>query len=171
MRSLARIFALLPALMLALTACGEQSQQDTAAEQMEMAMALDRAQLQEAIEAINAQFMEAVRAGDAAAMVDFYTDDATLLPPEAEMVQGLAAVQEAWVALFAEGGFTLNLSTVSVDGAGEFAYEIGTWSMPTGEAEAGAVEQGKYLVIWKRGATGTWKLHADIWNTSTPAAQ
>ncbi len=169
MRSLARISALLPALVLALTACGEQSQQDTAAEQIEMAMALDRAQLQEAIEAVNAQFMEAVRAGAATAVAAFYTEDATLLPPEAEMVQGLPAVQEVWAAGFAEGGFTLNLSTVSVDGAGEFAYEIGTWSMPIGEGEGGAVEQGKYLVVWKRGADGSWKLHAEIWNASTPA--
>jgi uncharacterized protein (TIGR02246 family) len=161
---------LLPALFLALTAC-DQSQQDTAGEQMEMAMALDRAQLQEAIEAVNARFMEAIRAGDAAAVAGFYSDDPTLLPPEAEMVRGLAAVQEMWAASFAEGGFTLDFGTVSVDGAGEFAYEIGTWSMPVGEEEGGAVEQGKYLVVWKRGADGTWKLHADIWNTSTPAAQ
>ncbi|UCC49155.1 MAG: SgcJ/EcaC family oxidoreductase, partial [Gemmatimonadota bacterium] len=134
-----------------------------------MAMALDRTQLQEAIEAVNAQFMEAVRAGDAAAVAALYTDDAILLPPEAEIVQGLAALQEIWAADFADGGFTLNLTTVSVDGAGEFAYEIGTWSMPTGEGEGGAVEQGKYLVVWKRGADGSWKLHADIWNSSSPA--
>jgi uncharacterized protein (TIGR02246 family) len=150
-----------------LTACGERSQQG--AEQMEMAMDLDRAQLKETIEAVNAQFMEAVSAGDAAAVTAFYTEDATLLPPGAAMVQGLPAVRESWVASFAEGGFTLNLSTVSVDGAGEFAYEIGTWSMPAAEGEGGAVEQGKYLVVWKRGADGSWKLHADIWNTSAPA--
>nr|NIO33253.1 DUF4440 domain-containing protein [Gemmatimonadota bacterium] len=35
--------------------------------------------------------------------------------------------------------------------------------------EGGAVEQGKYLVVWKRGEDGNWKLHADIWNTSMPA--
>jgi uncharacterized protein (TIGR02246 family) len=169
MKSLARICALIPALLLAVTACSEQSQQDTAAEQMEMAMDLDRAQLREAIEAVNAQAMEAMRAGDAAAASALYTDDATVLPPGADMVQGLDAVREYWVAGFAEGGFTLNLNTVSVDGAGEFAYEIGTWSMPTGEGEGGAVEQGKYLVVWKRGADGSWKLHADIWNSSSPA--
>nr|NIN71448.1 hypothetical protein [Gemmatimonadota bacterium]NIO31135.1 hypothetical protein [Gemmatimonadota bacterium] len=56
MRPLARIFAVLPVLFWAVTACGEQSQQDTAAEQMEM----DRVQLREAIEAVNAQFVEAV---------------------------------------------------------------------------------------------------------------
>jgi ketosteroid isomerase-like protein len=113
--------------------------------------------------------MEAVQAGDAATVAAFYTEDATLLPPGAEMVRGLPAVQESWAETFSEGGFMMNLNTVSVDGAGEFAYEIGTWSMPTGEGEGGVVEQGKYLVVWKRGADGTWKLHADIWNASTPA--
>lgn len=167
MRSLARFPVPLLALLLALTAC-EPSQQDTAGEQMEMAMALDRGQLQEAIEAINAQFTEAIQAGDAAAVAGFYSDDPTLLPPEAEMLRGLEAVREMWAAAFAEGGFTLNFNTVSVDGAGEFAYEIGTWSMPAAEG-AGAAEQGKYLVVWKRGADGSWKLHADIWNSSTPA--
>ncbi len=165
MRPLARIFAVLPVLFWAVTACGEQSQQDTAAEQMEM----DRVQLREAIEAVNAQFVEAVNAGDAAAVAGFYTDDASLLPPEAEMIQGMAAVQEFWAAGLPEGGSALTLNTVSVDGAGEFAYEVGTWSMPAAEGEGGAVEQGKYLVVWKRGEDGNWKLHADIWNTSMPA--
>ena len=168
MRSLARICALLPALLLAVTACSERSQQDTAAEQMEMAMDLDRAQLREAIEAVTAQAMEAMGAGDAAAVSALYTDDATLLPPGAPMVQGLDAVRESWVASFAEGGFTLNLNTVSVDGAGQFAYEIGTWSMPAAEGEAGSEEQGKYVVVWKRSADGTWKLHVDIWNSDSP---
>jgi len=169
MRSLARICALLPGLLVAVTACSERSQQETAAEQMERAMDLDPAQLREAIEAVNAQAMEALRAGDAASYLALYTDDATILPPGAAMAQGLDAVREYWLASFAEGGFTLNLNTVSVDGAGQFAYEIGTWSMPIGEGESSVVEQGKYLAVWKRGADGTWKLHADIWNTSAPA--
>ncbi len=169
MRSLARLSALLPVLALTLVACAEQAQQDTAAEEMEMAMPLDRAQLETAIEAVNAQFMDAVRAGDAAGVAALYTDDATLLPPDAEMVQGMAAVQEFWAAGIAPEGMNLTLTTVSVEGAGDYAYEIGTWSMPAGEGEAAAEAHGKYLVVWKRGAGGTWKLHADIWNDSTPA--
>jgi uncharacterized protein (TIGR02246 family) len=166
MRSLARISVLLPALFLALAACGERSQENAA--QMEMGTAPDRAQLLQAIGDANTEFMEAVRAGDAAAVAGFYTEDATLLPPGADMIQGLAAVREVWASDFADGGFTLNLSTVSVDGAGDFAYEIGTWSMPAPEGESGSVEEGKYLVVWKHLADGSWKVYADIWNSSTP---
>lgn len=166
MKSLARICALFPALALALVACGERSQQE--AQQMEMAMDLDRAELREAIEALNTQFMEAVRDGDAAAVAAFYSDDATLMPSEAEMIQGMAALREFWSAGFAEGGFPLTLNTVSVDGAGDFAYAVGTWSAPAGEGEGGAVEEGSYLVVFRRGEDGNWKLQADIWNTSTP---
>jgi ketosteroid isomerase-like protein len=153
MRSLARISVLLPVLLLALTACGERSQEGS--EQMEMGAAPDRARLLQALEVAKTEFMEAVRAGDAAAAAAFYTDDATLLPPEAGDL--------------AKGGLTLNLNTVSVDGAGDFAYEIGTWSMPAPEGESGSVEEGKYLVVWKHLADGSWKVHADIWNNSTPS--
>jgi hypothetical protein len=31
------------------------------------------------------------------------------------------------------------------------------------------VERGKYLNVWKQ-EDGTWKMHANIWNTSPPAA-
>jgi uncharacterized protein (TIGR02246 family) len=167
MRSLARISVLLPALLVAVTACGEQSQEGS--EQMEMGTAPDRAQLLQALEAANTEFMEAVRAGDAAAAAGFCTDDATLLPPGAEMIQGLAAIREVWASDFADGGYTLNLNTVSVDGAGDFAYEIGTWSMPAPEGESGSAEEGKYLVVWKHLADGSWKVHADIWNSNTPS--
>ncbi|UCC84962.1 MAG: DUF4440 domain-containing protein [Gemmatimonadota bacterium] len=114
--------------------------------------------------------MEAIKAGDAAAIADSYSDDPTVMPHEAEMVRGLAAVRDMWAASLAEGGFTLNLVTVSVEGAGDFAYEVGTWSMRAAEGEGGASE-GDYLVVWKRGASGSWKLHTDIWNVSRPAAQ
>jgi uncharacterized protein (TIGR02246 family) len=167
MTTYARPFALLPALVLALVACSEQPRQDTAAQEMEMAMPFDRAAATTATAAINSRFMEAAKAGDAAAVAALYTEDATVLPPEAEMVQGAAAVRELWGAWFAQGGVDLTLSTVSLAGAGNFAYEIGTWSIAA--REGGAAEHGKYVVVWKRGADGTWKLHTDIWNSSMPA--
>ena len=29
-------------------------------------------------------------------------------------------------------------------------------------------DRGKYLVVWKRGADGNWRLHRDIFNSSLP---
>jgi ketosteroid isomerase-like protein len=35
---------------------------------------------------------------------------------------------------------------------------------------ADAIEDmAKYLVIWKQGDDGMWRLHVDIWNSSLPA--
>lgn len=61
------------------------------------------------------------------------------------------------------------LTTVNVSGAGDYAYEIGKFLLtiqPSGQA---AMQQaGKYVVVWKKTAAGSWQLHVDIWN-SLPA--
>ena len=59
------------------------------------------------------------------------------------------------------------LEPKEVEGYGDLAYEIGDYTL-AGEGNA-VLDQGKYLVIWKR-EEGRWKLHRDIWNTSLPAA-
>jgi len=30
------------------------------------------------------------------------------------------------------------------------------------------VDEGHYVVVWKLGEDGVWKLHLDTWNTSLP---
>ncbi len=109
-----------------------------------------------------------MKAGDGAAVAALYTADATLLPPNAEPVQGMAAVEEFWTTATSMGPTDLTLTTMSVAGAGDYAYEIGSWSMPAGEGEGAEEQHGKYVVVWKRVADGTWKLHVDIWNSSMP---
>ncbi len=37
------------------------------------------------------------------------------------------------------------------------------------DADGNVADHGKYIVIWKRDGDD-WKLHRDIWNTSTPPA-
>jgi hypothetical protein len=52
---------------------------------------------------------------------------------------------------------------------GDWAYEIGRF---TASAPDGSVlNVGKYIVIWKRQATGEWKTHRDIFNWDIPPAQ
>ena len=38
-----------------------------------------------------------------------------------------------------------------------------------GDAEGNVADHGKFMVVWKR-VGDEWKLHRDIWNTSTPPA-
>lgn len=122
-----------------------------------------------AIEAANAKFSEAYARGDTTALSAMYTSDAIVLPPDSEMIVGREAIGAFWKATRDSGVQSATLTTIDVGTSGDIAYEIGKVSLavrPPGKELTTAV--AKYLVVWKRQADGSWKLHRDIWN-SVPA--
>lgn len=57
---------------------------------------------------------------------------------------------------------------------GDLAYELRAVTLG-GKAKDGGMQPvtGKYVVVWKEGDGGVWRLHRDIWNmtpTSAPAS-
>jgi len=113
---------------------------------------------------------EAGRQGDAAALAALYTDDATLLPPDSEMIQGKQGIEEFWKVALQMGMKNAVLTTVDVFGSGDLAYEIGKVTITIQLDGQEPIEQkGKYVVVWKQPTDGSWKLHVDIWNSSMPA--
>jgi uncharacterized protein (TIGR02246 family) len=126
--------------------------------------------VRQAIEAGNAKWMEAFNRGDAAATAALYTDNATLMPPNSEMIQGRQGIQDFWQAAIEGGLKDVSLTTVEVRASGDTAYEIGKLSLTAPSKDQGSkVVSGKYVVVWTRQANGPWKLHVDIWNSSMPA--
>jgi ketosteroid isomerase-like protein len=63
------------------------------------------------------------------------------------------------------GATGLTLTAVEVEAHGDTAHEVGTWVLKAKDGTA--VDNGKYIVIWKKEG-GQWRLHRDIWNSSTP---
>ncbi|MGH7858220.1 MAG: YybH family protein [Candidatus Binatia bacterium] len=125
------------------------------------------AEAREAIEATNARFGKAVKAGDAAALAKFYTEDAILLPPDGEMARGRAAIEKAWKEQISGGLRESVLTTVDVERSGDVAVEVGSFRgkiQPEGKDAFEA--DGKYVVVWQRGSDATWRLHRDIWNAN-----
>jgi ketosteroid isomerase-like protein len=124
-----------------------------------------------AIEKQNAAFSAAFARGDVAALAAAYTEDAIAFPPDADMVRGRAAIQGLWQSLRDAGAKSLSLTTVDVHSSGGLAAETGTAVLkiqPSGGAEQS--QSVKYVVVWKRGTDGSWKLFRDIWN-AMPAAR
>jgi uncharacterized protein (TIGR02246 family) len=118
-----------------------------------------------AIDQVNARFIEAFKAGDAAAIAALYTETAKMLPPDATEVAGRDAIQELWQSWIDDGLMDLMLESTEVEASGDLAYEIGDFSLQMpGENNAMATATGNYLVVWKRGAAGDWQLHVDTWN-------
>jgi len=110
------------------------------------------------------KFVSALNAGDAGTLASLYTEDAVLLPPGGERVDGRAAIQDFWQGAMDSGLTADTLHAVEVFAEGDTAGEVGVFvlSVP-GESEPTKIN-GKYIVIWKRNGD-QWQLHRDIWNT------
>ncbi len=121
------------------------------------------AQDKSAIEKLNDTFSQASNKGDFATLSGMYTQDATLMPPQADTVRGRDAIQTFWKAAGEQVG-DIKLTTVDVKPLGtDAAREIGTFTLKTrGQQQQEVV--GKYVVIWQK-EDGDWKLATDIWNT------
>ena len=117
-----------------------------------------------AIEAGNRKFMEALCKGDAAGLARCYTEQARIIPPDSEMMQGRAAIQAFWQAVMNSGVTEVKLETLDLDSGGdELAREIGRFVLTIKQGSETVYSPGKYVVLWKLEA-GSWKLDVDIWN-------
>ena len=120
--------------------------------------------LKTTIEATNKKWVAAFNQGDSSAVAALYTDDATLLPPGADIVRGHDAVLAFLKGAVASGMKLTALNTVSIERHGSVAREIGRFSgeVMGADKKASPIE-GKYVVVWKD-VKGVWKLDTDIWN-------
>ncbi len=127
----------------------------------ETMMAQGRAEVDEA----NRRFMEAFERGDAASVAALYAEDAVVLPPDAPMISGRAAIEEFWRGLMAAGARGVNLVTLRLGGSGDVLHEVGratfTIQPEGGETNTPAV---KYVVVWERDPAGGLALAVDMWN-------
>ncbi len=111
-------------------------------------------------------FAAAFNKGDAAAIGQMYTADATILPAGATMMKGRDAIEKFWQGGIQGGLKNMTVTAVSVESYGRSTLrEIGRFSFDTpGQGGQPTKAQGKYMVIWKK-IGGKWLLDADIWNT------
>jgi uncharacterized protein (TIGR02246 family) len=118
------------------------------------------------IEAANEVFMATFRDSDASGLAALYTENAQLMPPNADFQTGKPAIRAFWEAAIDTGLKEAELETLEVEPHGDTAIEVGKYRLYVEEGQQ--VDTGKYIVIWKR-QDGEWRLHKDIFNSSNPA--
>jgi ketosteroid isomerase-like protein len=120
--------------------------------------------IHDAIAGANAAFVSNFNRGDIAAAANVYTAKARIFPPGLPPVDGQADIAEFWSTAAAQLGVTnVRLTTIEIEAHGDTAIEEGRFTLG---GKSGPLNQGKYIVIWKRQPDGAWKWHRDIWNSN-----
>jgi uncharacterized protein (TIGR02246 family) len=120
----------------------------------------------QAIEAAVSRYVAASNQGDAEALTSLYTEDAVLLPPDHAPVHGRDAIGEFWRQGTDPG---LEVRTLRVEVDGSVGYLVGQYNLPSTAEEP--ADSGKYVMCLRRQRDGSWKLSADIWNSSAEEPQ
>ena len=112
------------------------------------------------------QFSQAYIDGDVPAMMALYTDDAVLFPGNSEYIRGTEAIQRYWALPEGRRITHHKLSPVELEVSGSMASDFGHYEI-SGENNgvAWGPTYGKYLIVWKRGEDGQWRMHLDMWNS------
>ncbi len=134
-----------------------------------------RAADEAAIRAAVIEWSNAAQAKDVNKAVSFYADDAMQFADKGPLVEGKDSIRTGWEQMLALPGPGLTFATTGVEvaRAGDMAYEYGTYDFATKDRKGKIIdEKGKYVVVWKKQADGSWKVAADIDNRdAAPAPQ
>jgi len=146
------------ALLLIAPACNQQAPPDT--------RAADEAAIRDA----DAQWAKTAGAKDLDGTVAYYTDDATVLSPNAPMTTGKQAIRAVWAELLGPGtSIAWQASKVEVARSGDLASIMGTYQLSMKDPQGNPVnDRGKFVEVWKKQAGGKWKVVADIFNSDLP---
>jgi uncharacterized protein (TIGR02246 family) len=146
------------ALLLLTSACNQQTADTRAADES-------------AVRDADAQWAKTAGANDLDGTVSYYTDDASLLPPNAPIATGKQAIRAVWAALLTpDATVSWQATKAEVARSGELAYVMGVYQItpkdPQGKSMA---DRGKLVEVWKKQADGKWKTVADIFNSDLAA--
>ena len=142
-------------LVLAISGCAPQV--DVAADEAAIRSALDVGMLGAAKE----KSVEGV--------LVYYTDDASMLPPDAPIASGKEAIRAVWTQLLANPDVSWQTTRVEVSSASDLAYATGTYEITVDASEDNPVSEiGKWVVVLKKQSDGTWKQIVGIFNTDQP---
>jgi ketosteroid isomerase-like protein len=110
-------------------------------------------------------WLERYELHDAAGLAALYTEDAQLLPPDAEIVSGRAAIQEFYARENPPGSAEVEIATVETLVFGDHAYRQGSFRLK-GPGDGDGVA-GKFIELWKK-VEGKWLIHREIWSANAP---
>ena len=128
---------------------------------------------EQALRDADAAWSKAAGSKDLDKTVSYYSDDATVLPPNASAATTKEAIRKIWQDMLATPGFAISWKATKVEVAksGDLGFVSGTYELTMNDASGKPVtDKGKYVEVWEKKADGKWKCGTDTWNSDLPAS-
>lgn len=155
------------ALLLPACQAGEKPANNTT--EVNTAAAVDTGADEQAIRGHVDRWLQLVKAKDAAGIAALYAEDGAVMPPNAPIGKGRAAIEQTWASMMQTPGFDLTIAPeqIVVSSSGDMALDRGTYSLTIAPDGTTQTDTGKYVVVWRK-IGSEWKAAADIFNSNLP---
>ena len=114
-----------------------------------------------------------VASGDLETSIDFWADDAVMLPPDLPALSGKAAIREYVMGAASIPGFKISWEpeSASISESGDMGYliERNVIEMDGENGETIKIH-GKVVTVWRKDSNGEWKNVVDMWNSAPRSA-
>jgi ketosteroid isomerase-like protein len=128
----------------------------------------------QAFDAIYSKFTEGYKRGDPSMVIGLYTPDAFYLQPGKKIERGGDVLKNAFGFLSSykdkPTGPAIGFEIVDRETSGDIGWDIGYYKF-SGDGKPVTAETepaGKFIVLWKRGADGQWRIFADGYSDVGP---
>ena len=162
---------LLSVTALLLPACQAGEKPANEAAEVNSTAAVDAGADEQAIRGQVDRWLQLVKAKDAAGIAELYAEDGAVMPPNAPIGKGRAAIQQTWTSMMRTPSFDLTFAPeqIVVSSSGDMALDRGTYSLTIAPDGTTQTDTGKYVVVWRK-IDHEWKAAADIFNSDLSAS-
>ena len=121
--------------------------------------------VRDAFTSICQQFQKSIEQADLEVIGNLYGEDAKILPPNMDMLEGKDSIQAFWRGALEMGIKSYQPEILEVEYSGNLGFFVGKYTLYGNENQV--INKGKFLTVFKN-IDGEWKVYRDISNTSMP---
>jgi uncharacterized protein (TIGR02246 family) len=140
----------------------------------EKMMTVDRQAEAQTLMELSREWSKVLANGDLDSTLDYWSDDAIVMPPKMPAIKGKQAITEMIQAGADRPGYKISWEPVSafISESGDMAYMIERNVEEQLDSDGNkVVTHNKTVTIWRKDSQGQWKNVVDIWNQAPAPAE
>ena len=116
------------------------------------------------------EYLDTINARSLDRLMEFFSPDAVLMPPNQPTVHGVAGARAWFGALFDAFEVQLEMPTLELHVLGDWALRRGTYEVSLTPVGGGATntDRGKFMQVWERQGDGVWRIARGLLNSDLP---